>query len=155
MKSPHARLLRRQLDAKLKAVQRVADEPPPVKGWIRSVREALAMNARQLARRIGVSPQRISELEEAERTGAVTLNSLRRAAEAMHCRVVYFLVPVDSLEETLEAQVDKYLREKFQRVGQTMMLEEQDLTHRDESLLYRSMREELLFDPPKAIWEEK
>jgi len=155
MEASEVRLLRKQLDAKLRVMRKMGEEPVPVKGWIRGIREALAMNARQFARRLGVTPSRISELEEAERTGAVTINSMRRAAEALNCRFVYVLLPAESLEETLEAQVDKYLREKFQRVGQTMMLEEQDLTHRDETLLYRSMREEFLFDPPKAIWEEE
>jgi len=153
MDASEVRLLRQQLDAKLRGMRKAAEEPVPVKGWIRSIREALAMNARQLADRLGVTPSRISELEEAERTGAVTINSMRRAAEALNCRYVYMLLPESSLEETLEAQVERYLREKFQRVGQTMLLEEQELAHREESLLFRNMRDELMFDPPKAIWE--
>jgi predicted DNA-binding mobile mystery protein A len=155
MKSAESRLLRKQLDAKLRTIRKVAEEPPPVKGWIRSIREALAMNARQFAGRMDVSPSRVSELEEAERTGGVTINSMRRAAEALNCRFVYFLLPEHSLEETLEVQIDRHLRKKFLRVGQTMMLEEQDLTYRAESLLYRTMREDFLYDPPKAIWEEE
>jgi predicted DNA-binding mobile mystery protein A len=155
MNASEVRLLRQQLDAKLRGMRRAAEEPAPVRGWIRSIREALAMNGRQLAARMGVTPSRISELEEAERTGAVTINSMRRAAEALDCRFVYMLLPASSLEETLEAQVEKYLREKFQRVGQSMLLEEQELEHRDEALLFRSMREEFMHDTPKAVWEER
>ncbi len=155
MHASEVRLLRQQLDAKLRGMRRAGEEPVPVKGWIRSIREALAMNARQLAARMGLSPSRISELEEAERTGAVTINSMRRAAEALDCRFVYMLLPASSLEETLEAQVEKYLREKFQRVGQSMLLEEQELEHRDEALLFRSMRDEFMHDTPKAVWEEQ
>ena len=155
MHASEVRLLRQQLDAKLRGMRRAGEEPVPVKGWIRSIREALAMNARQLAARLGVSPSRVSELEEAERTGAVTINSMRRAAEALNCRFVYMLLPESSLEETLEAQVEKYLREKFQRVGQSMLLEEQELEHRDEALLFRSMRDEFMHNTPKAIWEER
>lgn len=155
MNASEVRLLRQQLDSKLRGMRRAGEEPVPVKGWIRSIREALAMNARQLAARMGVSPSRISELEEAERTGAVTINSMRRAAEALDCRFVYMLLPASSLEETLEAQVEKYLREKFQRVGQSMLLEEQELEHRDEALLFRSMRDEFMHDTPKAVWEQR
>ncbi|MDT8323789.1 MAG: mobile mystery protein A [Bacteroidota bacterium] len=155
MNASEVRLLRQQLDAKLRGMRRAGEEPVPVRGWIRSIREALAMNGRQLAARMGVTPSRISELEEAERTGAVTINSMRRAAEALNCRFVYMLLPASSLEETLEEQVEKYLREKFQRVGQSMLLEEQELEHRDEALLFRSMRDEFMHQTPKAVWEDQ
>lgn len=47
----------------------------------------------ELARRMGVSPARVSMLERDEANGAVTLKMLQRAAEALDCRLEYRLVP--------------------------------------------------------------
>ncbi len=49
--------------------------------------------SRELARRLGVSPARISVLERDEQKGAVTLKMMARAAEALGYDFVYALVP--------------------------------------------------------------
>lgn len=38
----------------------------PSKGWIMTIRKALGMSSRQLARRTGVSQQRLSKIEQQE-----------------------------------------------------------------------------------------
>ena len=60
---------------------------------IRRVREAQDMMSRELARRLGVSPARISVLERDEQKGAVTLKMMERAAAALDCEFVYALMP--------------------------------------------------------------
>jgi len=80
----------------------------PERGWIRTIRDALGINGSQLARKLGVSKQRISALEKAEIGGGASLNSIRQAAEALDCDLVYALVPRD---ETL---ADKVLAEAMQ-----------------------------------------
>ena len=60
---------------------------------IRRVRESQDMMSRELARRLGVSPARISVLERDEQKGAVTLKMMARAAEALGYEFVYGLVP--------------------------------------------------------------
>jgi len=80
----------------------------PERGWIRAIRDALGINGPQLARRLGVSKQRISVLEKAEIEGGASLNSIRQAADALNCDLVYALVP---REGTL---ADKVLGEVMQ-----------------------------------------
>jgi predicted DNA-binding mobile mystery protein A len=55
---------------------------PPVKGWIRAIREALGMSGTQLANRLKVSQPRIPRLEQDELSGVVSLKTMRQAAEA-------------------------------------------------------------------------
>jgi transcriptional regulator with XRE-family HTH domain len=63
------------------------------KSEIRRNREAQNLLSLELARRLGVSPARISVLERDEARGAVTLKMMARAAEALGCEFVYALVP--------------------------------------------------------------
>ena len=60
---------------------------------IKRVRESHKLMSRELARRLGVSPARISVLEREEQKGAVTLKMMERAAAALDCEFVYALVP--------------------------------------------------------------
>jgi predicted DNA-binding mobile mystery protein A len=57
------------------------------------VREAVGLKQVEIAKKIGVTAASYSDLESSEARGAISLSSLARAAEAMDCEVVYFLVP--------------------------------------------------------------
>jgi len=106
-------LIRKQLDQQLQAFAALKGASPPMRGWVRAIRDALGMTGEQLARRIGVKKQRIVALEKGEVGGTVTFNSMKKAAEAMDCVFVYALVPRDSLQAVVERQARKYA-EKIQ-----------------------------------------
>jgi predicted DNA-binding mobile mystery protein A len=72
----------------------------PARGWLRAVREALGLTQRQVAARAAVKRQSYAQLETAEERGAISLGSLRRAAEAMDCELAYFIVPRGSAART-------------------------------------------------------
>jgi predicted DNA-binding mobile mystery protein A len=72
---------------------------PPPEGWVRHLRDALGMNTRQLAARLGTSRQAVLGLESRERRGAITLDTLGRAADALGCELRYVLIPRDSLHQ--------------------------------------------------------
>lgn len=59
------------------------------------------MTGAQMGRRLGISQPSVAGLERAEVAGAITLNTLQRAAEALGCRVVYALVPDRPLSESV------------------------------------------------------
>ena len=73
----------------------------PEHGWIREIRVALGMTSRQLAHRMGESQSAVSQLEQSEVSDRARLETLRRAADALDCNLVYTLVPKTSLEGTL------------------------------------------------------
>jgi predicted DNA-binding mobile mystery protein A len=99
----------------------------PNQGWIRAIRQALGMTAEQLGRRLGVTQATLSGLEASEINGSIRLATLRKAAEAMNCTLVYALVPNTSLEEIVQEQARKVAAEQLQPVEHTMLLENQSL----------------------------
>jgi hypothetical protein len=53
---------------------------------------------------MGFSPSRVRQFEAEEVAGSIRLSVLRRAAEAMSCRLVYGLVPKAPLEDIVLRQ---------------------------------------------------
>ena len=120
------RQAREALDRRLVSMQPPAQYAAPRLGWIRAIRDALGMSAADLAARMGISGASVRSLEEKEMTGGIRLSSLRRAAEAMDCTVVYAFIPNTSLEATVRGQARRVLDEQMGRTRQTMALEAQE-----------------------------
>ncbi|RWG81691.1 mobile mystery protein A [Mesorhizobium sp.] len=99
---------------------------PPPKGWVRAIRDSIGMTGVQLAARLGVRPQTIEAIEKSEASGSIQLSTLRRAAEAMDCTLVYALVPNNSLEDAVYQRARKIAIRALQRVAHTMRLEAQE-----------------------------
>ena len=99
----------------------------PSGGWIRAIRQALAMTSRDLARRMGIRQGTLSDFERAEREGRITLRSLKRAAEAMDCELIYALVPRDSVEAIVRRQARRAALARLLPVERSMDLERQNV----------------------------
>lgn len=84
------------------------------------------MSGVQFSRRVGVRPQSVEALEKSEASGRIQMNTLRRAAEALDCTLVYALVPNSSLEEMVSSRARKIAMLEFGRVSHTMKLEDQE-----------------------------
>ncbi|MDP2233536.1 MAG: mobile mystery protein A [Actinomycetota bacterium] len=121
-----AKRARETLDQRLVPLGPPARYAPPRLGWVRAMRDALGMTAADLAARMGVTGPAVRSLENKERDGGVRLSSLRRAAEAMDCVLVYAFIPNSSLQQTVERQAGRILDEQMKRVHQTMALEAQE-----------------------------
>jgi predicted DNA-binding mobile mystery protein A len=74
--------------------------PKPSRGWLRAVREAIGLTQATVAARMSVTRQSCAQFEVAEAKQSISLFSLRRAAEAMDCELVYFLVPRGGQDKT-------------------------------------------------------
>jgi predicted DNA-binding mobile mystery protein A len=126
--SPASQQGRRALDRRLAGWRAVTiDSAVPAAGWVRAIRDALGMSAADLAARMGVSSVAVSKLESSERRGSVRLDTLRRAAEAMDCELVYALVPRDSLEAAVHAQAERVVARELPAIANSMRLEGQGL----------------------------
>lgn len=125
MKNDAKARARQRLDERLQPLQPSDRLRPPPKGWVRAIRDALGMTGVQFARRLKIRPQSIEALEQSEATGAIQLKTLRRAAEALDCTVVYALVPNSSLEGNVRARARKIAMRDLGRVAHTMKLEAQ------------------------------
>lgn len=129
--APNRVLARRRLDARLQPLRPLVGEPRPPRGWIRAIRDALGMSSPELARRIGVSQQAISDLESSESNDAIGLGTLRRAADALDCDLVYFLVPRTTLDEAVTAQARRKAEQHLRPVAHHSRLEDQAVTNED------------------------
>ena len=71
-----------QLDRTLEPFRFAQQVPRPSRGWLRAIREAMGISARELAQVTGTSRQLPLQLEKAEADDSITLKSLRKLAAA-------------------------------------------------------------------------
>jgi len=155
MKTKHRHIMRDQLDSTFTQLSNIKGMQPPVKGWLRSIREALGMSGKQLGERIGVSQPRVVQLEKDEVSGAVTMKSMRQAAEAMDCVFVYAVVPRASLKETVRNQAYKVAEKRLSRTSHTMLLEDQQVSNEERRKMLESKIDDLTREMPKDFWTQK
>ena len=99
---------------------------------MKAIREAIGMSGQQFANRLAVAWQSMDGLEKSEANGTVTLNTLRKAAEALDCRLVYALVPnAPSLEALVNNRARQIALAALSNVTQTMLLEGQASSEAD------------------------
>ena len=146
-------LARWALDVQLKPLRKMAPLVRPESGWIRPIREALGMTTGQFARRLGVSQPRVAALERAEAEEAVTLKTLRQAAEALDCVLIYALVPKTPLEERVKQRAREVAERQLARTDQTMRLENQAVSRKRLERATEDLAEELIRGD-RRLWAE-
>ena len=96
MKAALQDLLLSTLDTQLPAlVAAQKSAGTPAGGWLRAVRQAMGLAQSTVAKNTGISQQAYAQFERGEAVGTLSLGNLQRAAAAMDCDLVYFLVPRD------------------------------------------------------------
>lgn len=152
MADPKPHLKRMQLADALKAFP--PSTPPPRGGWVRAIREALGMTQAQLGSQLGVSRQSVQDLESAEATRRVTLDSLDRLARAMGCRVVYALVPEGgSLEGLRERRAATVADAMLKPTDHSMQLEAQSVSPDALARQRKLLADSLLRGSPRKLWQ--
>jgi predicted DNA-binding mobile mystery protein A len=144
---------RQRLDERLLPLKPEERFRAPPKGWVRAIRDALGMTGVQLAKRLHIRPQSVEALETSEAEGTIQLNTLRRAAEALDCTLVYALVPNTSLEGEVQERARRIAVRDLGRVAHTMKLEAQetgdaDLEARIEAYIRDALKERDLWNEP-------
>lgn len=123
------------LDTKLPvlaAAQKAAARPSG--GWLRAVRQALGLAQAAVAKKAGATQQGYAQFERGETSATLSMGNLQRAAEAMDCELVYFLVPRSGRAKSfsdLATQLDPNFAH-LQASEHSMVLEDQgvgDLPH--------------------------
>jgi predicted DNA-binding mobile mystery protein A len=148
------RLIRKQIDKSLRRFRPLFDAAPPPKGWIRAIRDALGMTARQLANRLGTAQQSVSRIEREELAGSVSIKTMRKLAEGLDCIFVYGFVPRTSLEETIGRQAKKVAALRLAQASQTMSLENQALTRKETEEAFKDMVDDIIRAQPSNLWDE-
>lgn len=147
------KLIRDQLDQKLKELKGLRSANLPQTSWIKLVREALGMSTKQLGQRVGIDQSRISRLENAESAGDLKLSSLKKIADGLNMKFVYGFVPHDSLEQMVHEQARKIALKRMAKVNQTMRLEQQELSEEQKAKALEDLIQEILMEEQKDLWD--
>ena len=122
---------RRHLDTRLGRLRPLVDTPPPHRGWIRAIRDALGMSSAELAARMKVGQSTVADIERSEAHATIKIDTLRRAADALDCDLVYSLVPRTTLEEAVRKQARHKAAQHLAGVTHHMRLEDQAVNDDD------------------------
>ena len=155
MRSKDRALARKHLDTRLNSIRTSSDVLRPPKGWVKAIRESLGMSAEQLAARIGVTKPRVYEIEKAEISGSITLNSLERTAHAIECQLVYTLIPRLPLQKTVEMRAMEIARERIRAASHSMSLEDQALDENELSEHIEKLAREILDQGGPEFWKRE
>ncbi len=140
-----------QIDAVLTPLRDLAVERP-ARGWIAAVRTALGMSTYQLARRIGISQPTLAKLEQREATGSITLESLRKSADALECDVFYAIIPRRPLLEMVRAQALRVARVQIGPIAHSMRLVSQAVSDASLEARVSELAEELVARRRNILW---
>ena len=141
---------RAHLDARLGKLPRAIQVTPPAQGWVKAIRGALGMTTVQLAKRMRVRQPTIIDLEQSEAKGSIELATLRRAAEALNCNLIYALIPRKPLETMVRERARAFMRRRLKPIEHSMLLEDQKVVSKNE----KAAIEEILRETnPRLFWD--
>jgi predicted DNA-binding mobile mystery protein A len=144
---------RSQLDERFRELGPSERYAPPVRGWIKAIREALGMTTAQLAKRLEIKQPSLVDLEQSEAKGSIELATLRRVAEALDCTLVYALVPNKPLEDAVHERARAFARKRRGPVEHSMLLEDQKVTAEDTKAAEARLDEILRETNPRLFWD--
>lgn len=152
MSSEFNQLRLEQLQSSLNAYGVLRTKRPPLRGWLKEIREALGITQRQQAARLGVTGASVHKSEQSEADERITLGQLRKMADCLDCDLVYALVPRKPLTEVVQGRATQLASEEVLGVAHTMSLEDQKPT--DERIQKQVTRraEELLRGKWSELW---
>lgn len=143
----------KQLDKALNPWHSIAKNQLCKNNWFQTIREALGIPTRYLAKKMGLSPGRIVQLQTAEIDGSITLKNLRKAAENLDCMLIYAFVPKKPLKKIVEEQAKNVANQIISSVNHTMGLEEQAVTKSELKEHCNALADELSSGNPKNLWK--
>lgn len=154
MSSIRKTLIQKQMDELIQTFVSGKQNAQTSAGWIQSVRLALGMSLRQLAERVGVSVSALTNFEKREQTDAVSLATLKKAANAMDMELVYYFKPKDgSIKNTVEKQARKKAQEILNQSNQTMKLEDQETNSSSQELELERLTKDIMSKMPQNLWD--
>jgi predicted DNA-binding mobile mystery protein A len=153
MKRNYQQLQIDQISAQVKALSKPSLKQAPAKGWILSIRNALGMSSYQLAKRLGVSQMTVIDWEQREAKGTITLQSLKKVANALQCDLVYALVPRKPLGKILEDRAIQRAELSVEQIRHSMALENQGTSSIYKKRAVKEMARRLLEEKPKRLWD--
>ncbi len=152
MKKKHLQV--QQLDNKFRLLGGLTKITVPPSGWLKAIREALGISLDQLGRKLSITKQSVTEIEERERNGTITLKSLREAADALDMQLFYALIPKDgSLNDLIERKAKELAKQIVMRTSNTMKLEDQENSQQRIEKAIEERTTAIKNEMPRTLWD--
>ena len=148
------KLILEQTDLKIKEIKNIESLVIPNGGWINAIRQSLNMTLQQLSSYMGLTSQGINKIEDRESDGSISLNVLKRFANAMNMKLVYGFIPNEgSLENMIEKKAYKIAKDIVNRASVNMSLEDQKNSESRLKKAVKERAEEIKREMPKYLWD--
>ena len=107
-----------------------------------------------MASRLKVRQSTVIKLEKSEAAETISVQSLRRAAEALDCTLVYAFVPRTSLDACVHAQARLRAKVIVERVDHTVSLEAQGRSQQERAQEVEEPAAEMVRTMSREVWDE-
>ncbi|MBU4486998.1 MAG: mobile mystery protein A [Candidatus Delongbacteria bacterium] len=149
------KILLDQLDNRIEKLKEFGNISKPQSGWVNSVRLALSMSLRQLGNMMSMKAPSVKEIEQREVEGSISINVLKKFAEALDMKFVYGFIPKEgSLEKMIEKRAYDIAREVVRCTSVNMSLEDQKNTNERLNKAVKERAEEIIREMPRYLWEQ-
>ncbi len=88
-------------------------------------------------------------------SGAVTIKTMRRTAEALDCVFVYAIIPRESIEDTVNTQAHKKASQYLKKTSHSMSLEDQAVNEESYQYSLDSLRAQIIDKSSRTLWDEQ
>jgi predicted DNA-binding mobile mystery protein A len=110
------------------------------------------MSTTELASRMNVGQSTVVDVERSEGRGTIQLDTLQRAADALDCELIYFLVPRTTLDEAVHTQARRKASRHLTSVAHDMRLEDQAVAEDDAAAQLDELT--IRFIDRRGLWSE-
>jgi len=154
MERQNKQLVIEQLDKKLKKYEAISLSDIPGRGWLYTIRTALGMSLRQLAKRLNKTVPTLKEIEEREVNKNITLKKLSEVANVLEMQLVYALVPKGlSIEKMIESRAHEIASQIVLGASHTMELEDQRSSNERLNKAIADQAQKIKREMPRYLWD--
>ena len=151
----NTRLLQlQQINKKMERYSSLQEVVIPPTGWVKAIRTSLNMSMQQLGKKLSITRQGIKDIEEREKTGSITIKSLKEIGRVLDMKLVYGFVPIDgSLGALIEKRAMELATTIVLRTSVSMQLEDQGNSEVRPEKAIKEKAEEIIKEMPKILWD--
>lgn len=146
------KMVQRQIARKIAEVQALRPHLKGVPSWVQYIRKALGMSPKQLAERMSIAESSLYQLERQESLDKASIQSLKKAAEAMGCELVYAIVPKTSVEDLVNTQARRKAAKILSESNLQMEYEDQAVHAEESQKQFEELCEKI--KNSKKLWAE-
>jgi predicted DNA-binding mobile mystery protein A len=114
-----------QFERKIKPLRKNRESFQVRNGWINYIRTIMGIKLSTLAKLAKTTSSTVQQAEKREAKGKVTLETLRRMANAMDCDFVYAFIPKKELKNLIRDKAYSKAKKILERADTHMTLEDQ------------------------------